>query len=152
MKLIDALKEIKNNPNKYAKNEDTYIMGYRYKDGKCTIFDYNHMTYIPTDSNISFSENELFYDGWVVKNIISPKYKIGDRFVIEATQGSKISWGSIIWNCVYNAIGTISDIKYDDQYIYTLTYKDYLGKKGTLTKEISEKELSTYDLVVSQDN
>lgn len=91
-------------------------------------------------------------DKWHKRTLAKPKYKIGDRFVIEAIQSSKVSWDSIIWNCVYNAVGTISDIKYDDQYNYTLTYKDYLGEKGILTKEMSEKELSTYNMVVSQNN
>lgn len=97
-------------------------------------------------------EKILADDKWNKRTLIKPKYKIGDRFVMKTIQGSQISWGGVIWDSVYNAVVTIADIKYDDQYIYTLTYTDYFGKKGTLTKEISEEELATYDMVVSQDN
>lgn len=149
MRLFELLDKLMNNENLYAIKDES-MFGVRYRKHSGFMICGRNGTYV--EHPYTFDKEMTEDDSWVIKSAVIPKYKIGDRFVVNAIQESKVSWDSIIWNCVYNAVGTISNIKYDDQYIYTLIYKDYLSEKGTLTKEISEKELSTYDMVVSQDN
>lgn len=149
MRLFELLDKLMNNENLYAIKDES-MFGIRYRKHSGFMICGRDGTYV--EHSYTFDKEMTEDDSWVIKSVVIPKYKIGDRFFVNVIQESKVSWDSIILNCVYNAVGTISDIKYDDQYIYTLIYKDYLGEKGTLTKEISEKELSTYDMVISQNN
>ncbi len=99
-------------------------------------------------------------DKWHKRTLAKPKYRIGDRFILELSHNIKVTAEHMTFNSIYNVIGAVSDIKsYEGRYIYTLSHKDYLedyrdicDENGVITKEISEEELTTYDMVISQNN
>lgn len=158
MKLVEALQEIKNHVNKVAIKE-LAVIGYRYDNEKCRMYDIRDQHYLPDSRIVSFCEEELFSNGWKIVDAVKPKYKIGDRFVLDLSHSVKVTVECMIFNSIYNVVGTVSGIKYDGEYIYILSNKDYLedyrdicDENGVITQEISEKELSTYDMVISQNN
>ena len=148
LKLIDALKEIKNNSNKVAKKQYS-TSGYRYNDDKCKLYDTKNQRYLPLSQTIIFYEEDLFTEGWEVVSVMNPIFKIGDKFVLEDVHGSVINFDHVLIKTIYNAIATITNIKFDGNYIYTLTAKNLADNGTTIHKEVREDILCGYSKLLS---
>lgn len=149
MKLIDVLKEIKDDSNKYAMPKDMSKFGYRYKNGRCMIFDCCNMKYYKTGEEFYFTEKELFSDDWDTRIIVTPKYKIGDRFLFSDLYYSKAETnGSISKTTLKNTIGEIIAQYYDGEKMqYTVSLN---GKSFPLL--LTEDYLNKLDMVISQND
>lgn len=147
MKLIDVLKEIKDNSNKYAMPKDMSKFGYRYKNGKCMIFDYYNMKYYKIGEEFYFTEKELFSDDWNVRIIVTPKYKMGDRFLLPDLCSENVQMDKTVSTTIFN--NTMREIiasYYDGEKVrYTVSLN---GNGFPLL--LTEDYLNELDMVVSQ--
>lgn len=150
MKLIDALKEIGNDSNKFAVR-GTDDEGLRYHKERDTIFTCDSKTgeYEDTRFKCFWTYEMLNRDGWEIKTaVVKPKYKIGDRFLLNDLLLQKTEKGqtySIVKS--ENAIGQIvtwnSDV--NGNVIYTVSTG---GIAFPLI--LTEEYLGKLDMVVSQ--
>lgn len=151
MKLIDALKEIGNDSNKFAVNKiNTKILGIRYCKEKDDVIDCNRVTgeYVADHLLLIWDYRMLDSDGWEIKTVVRPKYKIGDRFLLNDLSMQKTEKGqtySIVKS--ENVIGKIITWASDENenVIYTVSTGGI-----TFPLILTEEYLEELDMVVSQ--
>lgn len=151
MKLIDALKEIGSDSNKFAVNEiNTKILGIRYCKEKDDVISCDRTTgeYVKILPLLVWDYRMLDSDGWEIKNSVAPKYKIGDRFLLNDLSLQKTEKGqtySIVKS--ENVIGQIIACDYDvnGNAIYTVATGGV-----TFPLILTEEYLGELDMVVSQ--
>lgn len=138
--LIDTLYELKNDSNKYVIH-DRFDFGFRYEEieNKFWICDKNTGYY---ESTTNILASYLFDEGWQIKKVVNPKYKIGDRFLMPG----------------FTILGTDKDIKYlnvvaiitdcicDNGHVKYNLYTNGITNDLLL----DEKELEKYDMVNMQ--
>ena len=152
MKLIDALKEIGNDSNKFAVNKiNTKILGIRYCKEKDDVIDCNRVTgeYVADHLLLIWDYRMLDSDGWEIKTVVRPKYKIGDRFLLnDLFQQVAITDGSSSTTISKSVIGKIITY-YNDASGHVL----YTVSTGGITFPLilTEECLEKLDMVVSQE-
>ena len=138
MKLIDALKEIGNDSNKFA-IDHVHTYGIRYKANRHDMVSCNKDTgeYLDGSCYLRWDYPFLLSDGWEIKTIVKPKYKIGDRFLLNDLSFVKYE----------NVIGEIItwDSDANGNVIYTVSTGGH-----TFPLILTEKYLEKFDMVVSQ--
>lgn len=84
MKLIDALKEIGSDSNKYT-IDHVHTYGIRYKPNRHDMVSCNKDTgeYLDGVCFLSWDYPSLLSNDWEIKTVVKPKYKIGDRFLFK---------------------------------------------------------------------
>ena len=149
MKLIDALKEIGSDSNKYT-IDHVHTYGIRYKPNRHDMVSCNKDTgeYLDGICFLSWDYPSLLSNDWEIKTVIAPKYKIGDRFLLNNLfqQVSKTDESSST-TISKNAIGEI--ITYNNDANGNVMYIVSTGGIAfplILTEEYLEK----LDMVVSQ--
>lgn len=152
MKLIDALREIGSDSNKFTVNKiNTEILGIRYRKKKDDMINCNRTTgeYVAGLPLLIWDYRMLDSDGWEIKTIVTPKYKIGDRFLFN-TLGYDISKedGTFLNQTYTNVIGKIADWHCNN--LGEILYKVSLeNTKSDLL--LGEEYLEELDMVVSQE-
>lgn len=151
MKLIDALKEIGSDSNKFAVNKNnTKEHGIRYCKEKNDVINCNRVTgeYIEGFSLLIWDYRMLSNNDWEIKTIVTPKYKIGDRFLFKKLGQQEVKTdGSSSITISKSVIGEIITY-YNDASGHVL----YTVSTGGITFPLilTEEYLEKLDMVVSQ--
>lgn len=151
MKLIDVLKEIGNDSNKFAVNKiNTEILGIRYCKEKDDVISCNRTTgeYVVGLSLLIWDYRMLYSDGWEIETVVNPKYKIGDKFLLndlckQEMKTDGLNTTSIMKNIIGEIITWASDA--NGNVIYTVSTGGI-----TLPLILTEEYLGKLDMVVSQ--
>ena len=149
MKLIDALKEIGNDSNKFA-IDHVHTYGIRYNPNRHDMVSCNKDTggYLDGVCFLSWDYPSLLSIDWEIKTVVKPKYKIGDRFLFNHlyTKKTKTDQTYSIVKCenvIVEIITWVSDA--NGNVIYTLSTGGI-----TLPLILTEEYLEKLDMVVSQ--
>ena len=151
MKLIDVLKEIGSDSDKFAVNKiNTEILGIRYCKGKDDMINCNRITgeYVEGLPLLIWAYRMLDSDGWEIKTVVKPKYKIGDRFLFndsckQEMKTDGLNTTSIMKNIIGEIITWASDE--NENVIYTVSTGGI-----TFPLILTEEYLEELDMVVSQ--
>lgn len=152
MKLIDALREIGSDSNKFTVNKiNTEILGIRYRKKKDDMINCNRTTgeYVEDPPLLFWNYRMLDSDGWEIKTVVKPKYKIGDRFLFNHlyTKKTKTDQTYPIVKCenvIVEIITWVSDA--NGNVIYTLSTGGI-----ALLLILTEEYLEELDMVVYQE-
>ena len=152
MKLIDALREIGSDSNKFTVNKiNTEILGIRYRKKKDDMINCNRTTgeYVEDPPLLFWNYRMLNRDGWEIKTVVKPKYKIGDRFLFNHlyTKKTKTDQTYPIVKCenvIVEIITLVSDA--NGNVIYTLSTGG-----ATFTLILPEEYLEELAMVVSEE-
>lgn len=151
MKLIDALREIGSDSNKFTVNKiNTEILGIRYRKKKDDMINCNRTTgeYVEGPPLLFWDYRMLDSDGWEIKTVVKPKYKIGDRFLFKKLGQQEVKTdGSSSTTISKSVIGEIITY-YNDASGHVL----YTVSTGGITFPLilTEEYLEKLDMVVSQ--
>lgn len=149
MKLIDTLKEIGNDSNKFA-IDHVHTYGIRYNPNRHDMVSCNKDTgeYLDGICFLSWDYPSLSSNDWEIKTVIAPKYKIGDRFLLNNLfqQVSKTDESSST-TISKNAIGEI--ITYNNDANGNVMYIVSTGGIA-FPLILTEEYLEELDMVVSQ--
>lgn len=150
MKLIDALKEIGSDSNKYA-IDHVHTYGIRYKPNRHNMVSCNKDTgeYLDGICFLSWDYPSLSSNDWEIKTVINPKYKIGDRFLlndlcIQEMKTDGLNTTSIMKNIIGEIITWASDA--NGNVIYTVSTGGI-----TFPLILTEEYLEKLPMVVSQE-
>lgn len=148
MRLIDALIEAGKDTSKFVVYHNRIGIRYNKERDIMVYCDSKTGKYSNIESTSVWSYRNLFDDGWKVKTIVNPKYKIGDRFLLPHLfyDGLETN-GSISHTTLNNAIGEIMTSYYDGK---EMRYTVSLDGKG-FPLLLTEDYLNKLDMVVSQD-
>ena len=148
MRLIDALLEVGEDSSKYAVRD--WGVGIRYnKERDIMVYcDKETGKYSNLGSLSVWSHENLFTDGWEVRTVVEPKYKIGDKFLINHLGYEMCHQMMAISKQVFsNAVVEVNGYYVKENNIfYTVCSED----EG-ITLVLNEEYLSNLDMVVSQD-
>lgn len=149
MKLIDTLKEIGNDSNKFA-IDHVHTYGIRYNPNRHDMVSCNKDTgeYLDGACFLSWDYPSLLSIDWEIKTVVKPKYKIGDRFLLNDLSLQKTKPNQTYSIVKYeNVIGEIITWNSDanGNVIYTVSTGG-IAFPLILTEEYLEK----LDMVVSQ--
>lgn len=128
MRLFDLLDKLMNNENLYAIKDES-MFGVRYRKHSGFMICGRDGTYV--EHPYTFDKEMTEDDSWLIKSVVIPKYKIGDRFLLYDTVGKIIGChqdnkkGKVVYTVSFNKL-----------YSPILLNEDYLSK---------------LDMVVSQD-
>ena len=147
MRLIEALLEAGKDTRKFAISDLGFAIRYN-KDRDLMVY-CNKETgkYSNVGSLSIWSHENLFSDGWEVKAVTAPKYKIGDKFLINKLGSEIYRQKAVIFNQVYsNVVVKVREyyVK-EDKILYTVISED----KG-ITLVLSEEYLDKLDMVATQ--
>ena len=150
MKLIDALKVIASDSNKYA-IDHVHTYGITYKPNRHNMVSCNKDTgeYLDGICFLSWDYPSLLSNDWEIKTVVKPKYKIGDRFLFNKLGQQEVKTdGSSSTTISKSVIGEIITY-YNDASGYVL----YTVSTGgiTLPLILTEECLGKLDMVVSQE-
>lgn len=84
MRLFDALKEVEDDNDKFIINA-AYTYGFRYNKSKNDMFYCDKKTggYFKRSGILCWDYADLCMNGWEIRVVVNPKYKIGDKFLIK---------------------------------------------------------------------
>lgn len=149
MRLIDALVVVGKDSSKFAIRNCEISIRYNKERNLMVYCDGETGKYSDVESTSIWSYGNLFDDGWEVKTVVDPKYKIGDRFLFKnlcynISKQEKIALSQTFTNVV----GEIEKYTYiePDRIFYTIHLEE-----GKSTLLLNEEYLSNLDMVVSQD-
>ena len=148
MRLIEALLKVDNNPNVYIISA-LYRVGLRYNESENDMWccDKKNGEY-SYNTKMCVGYNQLFEEGWNIRSVSSPKYKIGDRFLLPNLSYERCCQGTVISKQAFSNVVVEVNEYYvkEDNISYTVCSKD----EG-ITLVLTEEYLSNLDMVVSQD-
>ena len=148
MRLIDALLVVGKDSSKFAIRNCEIGIRYNKNRDLMVYCDIKTGEYSDVESTSIWSYGNLFDDGWEVKAVISPKYKIGDRFLFKnLCHGISKQGKTALSQTFTNVIGEIEKYTYiePDRIFYTIHLEE-----GKFTLLLNEEYLSTLGMVVSQ--
>lgn len=149
MRLIDALLVVGKDDSKFAVYQNQ--VGVRYnKDKNLMVYcDRETGKYSDIEATSVYGYGNLFDDGWEVKTVVDPKYKIGDRFLFKnLCYNISKQEKTVLSQTFTNVVGEIEKYTYiePDRIFYTIHLEE-----GKFTLLLNEEYLSNLDMVVSQD-
>ena len=148
MRLIDALLVVGKDSSKFAIRNCEIGIRYNKKRDLMVYCDIKTGEYSDVESTSIWSYGNLFDDGWEVKAVINPKYKIGDRFLLSDLCYENVEMGKTVSKTMFNnPIGEIIASCYDGEKI---RYIVSLNGKG-FPLLLTEDYLSKLDMVVPHD-
>lgn len=148
MKLIDALLDVGKDSSKFAIRDNEIAIRYNKKRNLMVYCDRETGKYSDIEFTSIWGYGSLFDDGWKVKTVVDPKYKVGDKFLINHLGCEICCQETVISKQVSSNVVVEVNGYYvkEDRILYTVCSED---KRIILV--LNEEYLSNLDMVVSQD-